>query len=93
MSSIRWELNLAGSSAIGSDLHRLGEYYFELALLGISDGQLLTLWVTGPNPPLLAWRLRQGATEFAETAADVIHRYGLQAAITERRFPLPPDLD
>jgi hypothetical protein len=85
MSSIQWEPNLVGSGTIGSDPRRLGQYYFELSPDYSTDVQVLALWVTGCNSPLLVWHLRQGATALAETVADTLDRDGLQAAITEKR--------
>lgn len=77
MSSVQWKLVLGGSSTIGTDPLRMGEYYFELSPPGVTGEQLLTLWVTGPHPPLLGWRLRHGAAALAETVADILYRYGL----------------
>lgn len=92
MSSVQWAPNLVGSSTIGSDPRRLGQYYFELSLNHSTDVQVLTLWVTGCTSPLLGWRLRHEVTAFAETVANILDRHGLQATIIEKRFPLPPDL-
>ena len=83
MTDIQWEPNLVGSSMIGSDPRRLGQYYFELSPDRSSDVDVLTLWVTGRNSPLLAWRHGQGVAGFAEAVADILDRHGLQAVITE----------
>ena len=92
MSDIRWGRNLGDSGMLGSDPERLCQYYFELAAVGASGDQLLALRVTGPNPPLLCWRLCQDVSAFAEEAADIIYRHGLEAAVAGNRFPQPPDL-
>lgn len=91
MSSIHWKPNMDGSETIGTDLQRLGEYYFELSDAASSDDQTLTLWSTGSNPPLLVWHLAGDATVLAEDIADTLSRYGLDDAIANQRFPVPPD--
>jgi hypothetical protein len=92
MSDIQWEPNLAGSSTIGSDPKRLGQYYLELSPNHSAAVQVLILWETGPNPPLRVWYVEGDATPFAESVAHILYRYGLQAVITRKGFTLPPDL-
>lgn len=54
------------SGMLGFDPERLCQYFFELAPVDASGDQFLALRVSGPNPPLLCWRLRQDVSAFAE---------------------------